>query len=185
MRKKTAITALLLAIVLLAMSAVFLPAQTTLAADCKAMYTVAPGDTLLKVGQKYNASIADLTKANKLYNPYYTIYVRQSLCIPADADPLGSVPKYANSLAADYKARLSDKTLTINTTNFPKNSAYYIKVGGSGSAANTKIGQLNTKSGGSINASFALPDKYQKASQVSVCLKNNATDANVCRAATR
>jgi hypothetical protein len=44
---------------------------------------------------------------------------------------------------------------------------------------------FNTASGGSLSFNFALPEKLSKAAQVSVCLKNNSTDANVCRIAKR
>ncbi len=155
------------------------------ASNCQASYMVHAGDTLGAIADKYNASIDDLTKANRLYAPYYTIYVNQKLCIPSGAKPLSNIPKFANALAADYTARINGKTLAIQTKNFPKGSGYYVKVGPAGSVPSQKIGMFNTASGGSLSFNFALPEKLSKAAQVSVCLKNNSTDANVCRLAKR
>lgn len=162
----------------------FLPSQAAQAADdCRANYTVRSGDTLAKIAQKYNIKVEDMNKINRLYFPYRTIYVNQNLCIPASASSFESAPAYANAKAADFKISLVNKTLFITGANLPKNSAYYIKVGDPTSAS--KVGQINTKSGGSLEAKITLPAKYQSESKVTVCFKNNATDANVCRTAVR
>lgn len=161
------------------------PGTRALANECKSFYVVHAGDTLGAIAAKYDASIDDLTKTNRLYGPYHTIYVNQKLCIPANAKPLAGIPKFANALAADYKARINGNSLAIQTSNFPKGSGYYVKVGPAGSAAGQKIGMFNTASGGSLSFNYALPEKLAKAAQVTVCLKNNTTDANVCRIAKR
>ncbi len=46
---------------------------------------------------------------------------------------------------------------------------------------NEKVGQLNTGSGGTRILKLALPADLVKAGKLTVCLKNNMTDANVCR----
>jgi LysM domain len=161
-------------------------AQPALAATtCQAIVTVRPGNTLAGFADKYDVRFEDLAKANHLYQPYYTIYVNQNLCIPKTSKPYTSNPKTATAPAADYTAHISGKDLVINTTYFPKQSAYYVKVGSAGSKAKQKIGQLNTKTGGSLEGVYALPDKMKNATEVSVCVKNNVSDANVCRVAKR
>jgi LysM repeat protein len=154
------------------------------ASACRASVTVRPGDTLGKYAEKYNVRITDLTAANRLYAPYYTIYVGRKLCIPGEASPLAGVPTYATAPAADFSARLNGNFVEIKTSNFPKYSSYYVKAT-SGSVKDQKIGLLNTGSGGTKVLKLALPDKLSKAAQVTVCLKNNVTDANVCRLAKR
>lgn len=171
----------------LAVSLFPLPAgrQAALAASpCQASHVVRKGDSLGAIAQQYDVRIDELTKANRLYSPYYTIYVGQSLCIPREAPGFSGAPKYAAALAADFSARLSQDKLVITTSNFPKSSAYYIKAGSSPQSA-AKIGMFNTKSGGLLQVTVVLPAKLQKASQLVVCLKNNVTDANLCRTARR
>jgi LysM repeat protein len=176
----------LLAFTLLAGAlAALVPTQVALAGDCQKTINVRSGDTLGSIATKYDVAIEDLTKANNLHSPYYTIYVAQKLCIPAGAKPLGGIPKFANALAADFTARISGKSVTIKTANFPKSSTYYVKVGPAGKTAAEKIGQINTGSGGTLSPTYTLPAKLQTAAKVSICLKNAVTDANVCRTAAR
>jgi LysM repeat protein len=176
---------LVLALALLAtLFAAARPLEQAQANACRASAVVRSGDTLAEIAMKYNVRITDLTAANNLYGPYFTIYVGQKLCIPADAGPLGGVPNYANALAADFSTRLNGNTVEIKTSNFPKYSSYYVKAS-SGSAKDIKIGLLNTAAGGTKILKLVLPDQLAKAAQMTICLKNAVTDANVCRVARR
>lgn len=184
MRKSTPAYLILLAI-LFALVFSSLPASPALAGACRASHTVRSGETLKSIATRYDVSIDELTKANRLYAPHYTIYVLQTLCIPSGAKPFTSAPSYANSPAADFTARIQNNSLVISTTNFPKTSGYYVKAGPVGTRPSTKIGLFNTAKGGSLRFNFALPDKLSKPDAVTVCLKNNVTDANICRTAKR
>ena len=180
-RRRTLFIVLALLAALLA--TLFTAAQPTMpaqAAACQASVNVRPGDTLGKIAEKFNVRPGDLNTANRLYAPYYTIYVGQKLCIPAGANAFSGAPAYANALAADFSARLNNGYLEIKTSNFPKNSSYYVKAS-SDRVKNEKVGQLNTGSGGTRILKLALPADLVKAGKLTVCLKNNMTDANVCR----
>ena len=48
---------------------------------CRAVYTVVPGDTLLKVSRTYSVNVFTLAAVNSIYN-LNLIYVGQKLCIP-------------------------------------------------------------------------------------------------------
>ena len=166
-----------------------LPAALTLrtalaASTCQASLVVRPWDTLGAIAQKYNVRIDALTQANKLYAPYYTIYVNQSLCIPRQAPAYTGTPTYATALAADFTARLQKGNLVITTSSFPKSSAYYVKAGKDAHSA-AKVGMFNTKAGGTLQISLVLPARLQNSSSLYICLKNNVTDANICRTAKR
>ncbi len=84
-----------------------LPTETPLSPvvsrpGCEAVHTVQRGDTLFRIGQRYNASLPAVVQANQISEPYI-IFVGQELCIP-DVDggfiglagvnppPDGSVP---------------------------------------------------------------------------------------------
>jgi spore germination protein YaaH len=177
---------LILAALALGMALVIASQPARAADSCKATYTVRSGDTPAAIADKYDVAFEAFTKANRLYSPYYTIYVNQALCIPATSKVYNGSPNSATAQAADYTARLNGKNVEISTSNFPKKNSYYVKVGPAGSTAGTKVGQLNTgSSGGSLKGSYPLPKNLQSATQTTVCMKNNTTDANVCRTAKR
>jgi len=176
-------------ILILSLLAVSLPAGVSAADNkpsCSTRYTVKSGDSLGSIADKYNVKVVDIDKANNLHSPY-TIYVWQSLCIPANSKPESSHPDYAKYLAANFTANLTSEKVNIRTSNFPKGSTYYVKVAPVGTAMSkyVKIGQLKTKSGGVISAGFLLTKEMKKYNQLSVCLKNVTTDAQICRVANK
>jgi len=152
--------------------------------SCKGKYPVKVSDTLNKIAEKYSVRAEDLASANGIYSPYYTIYVGQYLCIPVKSKIITKIPKWGDNPAADFKVKLTQDSFSITTSNFPKNSVYFVKVAGSNPGNNknyTKIGRLPTGKGGTLTASFPLPDKLVNTNAAWVCLKNVMTDANVCR----
>jgi hypothetical protein len=62
----------------------FLAPQPAYAADCQAWYTVQQGETLYRIGLKYDLTWDRITSANNLTNPD-RIYAGQVLCIPVTA----------------------------------------------------------------------------------------------------
>ena len=82
-----------------------------------------------------------------------------------------------------YTADLVSDEIEISTSNFPKNSSFFVKVDGIGSW--TKIGTLRIKSDTSVTESFTLPNKLAKAKTVAVCLKNIENDTVSCLTAYR
>ena len=67
----------------LAAVVMLLPNRSAMAATtCQAQYLVQPGDTLAKIGQRYNMNWSAIAQANNMTNPN-RIYVGQYLCIPA------------------------------------------------------------------------------------------------------
>jgi LysM repeat protein len=178
----TRIQALILLTLAILSAAVFaLPAKSALAAaTCQTYYTVKAGDTLAAISIKYNVLVDDMVKANKLFDPYMTIYVRQSLCIPVKPRPFTSATSTANRVAADYTTKLKGGLIYLYLRNFPNYSSFNVKVG---PPPGEKLSQLNTRNNTNINVSYKLPDKLLKAKQVIVCLKNMMTDFNICRTA--
>lgn len=71
---------------------VALPTRLAVAATtCQAQYLVQPGDTLAKIGQRYNVSWTAVAQANNLSNPN-RIYAGTTLCIPASNPPTTPPP---------------------------------------------------------------------------------------------
>lgn len=78
----TALTALALTLPVLGLSA--FAAAPAAAAECRAYHTVKRGETLYRIGLKYNLTWDRIAKANNLANAD-KIYAGQVLCIPAAA----------------------------------------------------------------------------------------------------
>ncbi len=154
---------------------------------CKYSYTVRSGDTLNIIAKKYNVDVTKLVEANPLGEKRW-IYVLQSLCIPSGKAVYNSkVPGWTNNLAGDYTAKRVGKYVVITTTNFPKNNAYYVKVGKPTAALNEmkKLGMFKTGEKKNPSSSYALPNNLRLES-LKVCLKENAlTRNNICRSVTR
>jgi LysM repeat protein len=152
--------------------------------ECKATYRIKTGDTLVKIATKFNIYVKAIIAANNMASPY-TIYVGNSLCIPAKNVKDSAVPKHANKVAADFTTYVKDKNLYITTTNFPQDTIFYVKVKGDKApgTVQSKIGLLNTSSRSNFTEVFKLPKNYQTSNQLKVCLKNVYTNALVCRTA--
>src|SRR5512143_1237068 len=102
------------------------PAQSALAAStCRTYYVVRAGDTLAAISKKYDAKVEDMAKANKLYDPYMTIFVRQALCIPPKPRPYSSAPSAATKVAADFKATIKGNRVSLFLRNMPKVGSFF------------------------------------------------------------
>ena len=76
----------------LTIGVLLLPSRPAMAAaTCQAQYTVQQGDTLAKIGLRYNISWAAIAQANSLNNPN-RIFTGQSLCIPSTNPPPTNPP---------------------------------------------------------------------------------------------
>jgi LysM repeat protein len=158
------------------------PASAAKPVACRSFYTVKSGDTLAKIAQKYNVRVVDLVAANHLYDPIW-IYLQQSVCIPANTKKFdGSVPSYANRLPGDFTVTRMGNYIKIVTINFPKKSAYFVKMADATTPRlYQKVGVLNTLNKQSAIGKYKIPKNLRLVPIIQVCLKNTFTDANVCR----
>lgn len=152
--------------------------------DCAYRYSVRTGDTLNKIADKFDMKWSDLVRANHMLEPY-AIYVGQSLCIP-DLENIvkkGNQAKEGQTLAANFFVWRNGGTLSIYTLNFPKET-FLVKVRDASyqDKGFDKIGLLKAPKGGQITEIYQLPERFRKLSYITVCLKNQTTDAVSCRA---
>lgn len=76
----------------LAVGVMLLPIRPVAAAvTCQTQYKVQSGDTLTKIGQRYNIKWSAIAQANGLSDPN-RIYAGQYLCIPSDSPPTNPPP---------------------------------------------------------------------------------------------
>lgn len=96
------------AVFLVLFSALLWEARPARSADCQAWYTVQRGDTLYKIGLKYNMTWDRIATANHIANPN-KIYAGQVLCIPTAAQPQPTpIPTTAASTSVEYVKTLTD-----------------------------------------------------------------------------
>jgi len=186
-----ALLAVLSLVLLLALAAAALPGDALAAGvlaeknpDCAYKYSVRIGDTLNKIADKYDMKWTDLVRANHMLEPY-AVYVGQSLCIP-DLENIvkkGNQAKEGQSVAANFLVWRNGDTLSVYTLNFPKeNFVVKVRDGSYQDKGFDKIGLLRAPKGGQVTETFQLPERFNKLSYVTVCLKNQTTDAVTCRA---
>ena len=140
------------------------------AVTCASHYTVKSGDTLSKIASAYDVSLTQLADANNLKSPY-TIFVGQSLCIPAGGSSTSSGG--TTTTVPSLTATKSKETLTVQVKNYPKNTGYFIRVKPTSGTSYEKVGTLYLDGKGNGKATITLTsNQLIKASQLDVCLKN-------------
>jgi len=95
----------------------FVPATPTfLASSTRRAYEVKPGDTLAAIASRYNTSVSELARANKLSNPN-ELQISQKLIIPA----------------AQIEATVATKPTFGESSNTPHVASYPVNIGGANS----------------------------------------------------
>ena len=168
--------------VFLAASVLVVPSRLPVrAATCTVNHTVASGETISSIAEKYKVTYQAIATANDLKEPY-TITVGQVLCIPG-ATTATTTTAATTSNKPTYETTYDGKFLTVTISNLPKKSIFYIKVG-SGlprDADLQKIGMMHTRKNTSATKSYRLPKSFADVRVLTVCFKNAKTDANQCQ----
>ncbi|WP_373528043.1 peptidoglycan DD-metalloendopeptidase family protein [Nostoc sp.] len=95
----------------------FVPATPTfIASSTRTAYEVKPGDTLAAIASRYNTSVSELARANKLSNPN-ELQISQQLIIPA----------------AQVEATVATKPTFVESSNTPHVASYPVNIGGGNS----------------------------------------------------
>jgi LysM repeat protein len=174
-------------LLILALLTAMLPQQIlaapTAKAKCTPTYQVKRGDSLKKIGDRFGYDARQIVYINS-WNPPYTIYVGQNICIPEKND--SSAPKidnkYINALAAYFTAGRSGANILIYTYTYPKTSVLVKVRDASGAGKNFyNVGSINIAQVGNGKTSrFKLPAQLQNAKQLQVCLKDRTTSYLQC-----
>ncbi len=151
------------------------------AANCTPTYQVRRNDTLSKIGQLYGVNPNQIALVND-WNPPYTIYVGQNICIPTTN--LSGAPKLdnkqLNAPAVYFTAGRSGDTLLIYAYNYPKtNVIVRVQNANNPQKSLTTIGKITQILNGKTYR-FKLPTDLQKASKLFVCLKDRTTNYLQC-----
>lgn len=174
--------------VALVLAALFLvvPNRPALAAECAVNHVVTSGETISSIAFDFDVDWQDIAAANNLKDPY-TIFVNQTLCIPASTTA-SSASSSSSSSSTSKSSTGFDLTrdatrIYVSTTGFKKESSYFVKIrnGGTTDIEWFKLDEfLLTQKSGSVEASFRLPVGYRQMKVLVVCFKNMENDSLVC-----
>jgi hypothetical protein len=113
-------------------------AAVTTTVACTTAYVVQSGDTLWRIGLKYNVDWPQIAAKNSLANPSL-IFAGQSLCL----SELGTAPVTTTTTTADAAAPsgiptievvsvAADKSVTLKASNFPAGKQVEVRMGKNG-----------------------------------------------------
>lgn len=139
---------------------------------CQHYHLVRPGETLRVISQAWKVAAWDIVAANRamMTRPNYPVFLGSRLCIPAATGTTRVLPAWVlDQPPAQFFARASGKTMTIDAYNFPLGSNWWVKVDGE------KLGKIKILKKAHAAATFRLPSGASR-----VCLKNQLTDFNYC-----
>lgn len=165
----------------LLVSAMPQPAQAATTATCSKMYTVAAGDTLSKIALQFNVTQQALADANSLKEPF-VIVTGQTLCIPGTTTTTGTTTT-STTTGPNFTVTRSGNQITVKVVNFTSKRPYFVKIGPDTRTPTNwmKLGLLRTNKSGVGERTFQLPKIYRNRPFYGMCLKDQVTDAVMCK----
>lgn len=179
-----------LLIVALAIIASFFAAGPAQAATtCASYHTVAWGETLYKIGLKYGLLWTTIAKANNITDGDL-IYAGQKLCIPATSTTTATPTKTPTTTPVPTATPkptfkiptitivdvVKDKSVTIKTANFPKDTDFVVRMGtyGTKGVNGEKVTTVNSGAGGELTFTFTIPAGQTGKSKIAIRLESTS-----------
>jgi LysM repeat protein len=141
------------------------------AATCQAKHTVQRGETLYRIGLKYNLTWDRIAEANSLAKPD-KIFAGQVLCIPEAKQPGTPAPAVIPMISVN--AVVKDQTVTIQTKDFPANQKFTVRMGKIGTQGinGTVVTTTDSGKGGSLTMTYTIPAELKGLQQISIRLES-------------
>jgi LysM repeat protein len=141
-------------------------------AACNKVHIVRKGEDLSKIANLYGVTVQSLIAINGLKDPNH-IYAGNRICITNSAggstsSVVGAIPTFSiNSVE-------KNKTVTIQTFNFPANKTFDVLMGRIGTRAINGIqaGSVDTGEGGYFVVTFTIPPALKGLSQIAIRLES-------------
>jgi len=157
-----------------------LPQSNAGAVTCKFKHKVVQGETLIYIGQLYGVDWLKIADASKL-SPPYAIAAGQVLCIPEGTKPSGSTTETTSTTSgATLLVSPGISQILVSVENFPKRTAYFVRITSAASNVNYRIGQFVTNKEGDFTDWFRVPAYVRRTPQMTLCVKNAWTDKVSC-----
>ena len=139
---------------------------------CTATHIVKANETLTTIAKKYGVTVEALAAANSLKTTA-KVFKGMSLCIPKTTK---------TETAAALNVVANKGLVTISGTGLAKSKQYLIKVREGDLGIWYPLGRITaTKDGTLVAKTFLLPKELKSRMYLTVCLKNQTTDALTCR----
>jgi hypothetical protein len=157
--------------------------QSAQAAGCTQYHIVRRGENLYRIGLRYGVSWRYLADLNNIRNPR-KIYTGQKLCVSTSGQyypPSSSGSASSDSWSFRVIEVEKDTSVTIKTANLPDNVLFESYIGRD-KGNNTKWIQSNdfdTDKGGSIKATFLIPEEYKGDSPLVIKLVQHKKNKDV------
>jgi len=156
-------------------------------------YTVQSGDWIYRIARAFGTTPAKIIADNKLANPN-AIFPGQKLCVvakagsgatntpaPATATPqptkTPAPPGYTCCPSFRIVAVERDKSVTIETTNFPPGLRFDVRMAARGNQAigGTVVGTQDSGAGGRFTATYNIPAALAGLDQIAIRLEHTGT----------
>jgi len=183
---RRAVNMAIVAVFILAAVFTAVPVRTAMAAECAVNHVVTSGETISSIAVKYDVDYQVIATANNLKDPY-TIFINQTLCIPASSSSSGSSSSSSSSSSTTstrgFELTRDATRIYVSTTGFKKERSYFVKIRNAGTRNIVwyKLDDiLLTQKSGSVEASYKLPTSFRLVKIIEVCFKNMENDSLIC-----
>lgn len=141
---------------------------------CLAYHTIRWGETLYKIGLRYNLTWKPIAQANSISNPN-RIYAGQVLCIPSTSgystNPMPSSAAVPTFVITDV---IRNSQVSITTRNFPPLQKFKVTMGKMYTKGidGIEVDETHSGSGGSFKATYTIPKPLRGLDRIAIRLES-------------
>jgi len=152
------------------------PSQPPTNPVCVTYHTIRWGETLYKIGLRYNLTWKPIAQTNNLANPNH-IYAGQVLCIPGSAAPSTNTPAPSSVVPTFLITDVTrNKQVSIATRDFPPLQEFKVSMGkmGTQGVAGIVVDETYSGSGGSFKATYSIPKALRGLERIAIRLESSS-----------
>jgi hypothetical protein len=152
------------------------PTQPPAKPVCVTYHTVRWGETLYKIGLRYNLTWKPIAQANNLANPN-RIFAGQVLCIPSTAKSSATTLPPSSVVPTFVITGVTwNKQVTIRTRDFPPYQEFKVTMGEmfTKGIAGIQVDETYSGSGGSFKATYSIPKSLRGLDRIAIRLESPA-----------
>jgi LysM repeat protein len=141
---------------------------------CVTYHTIRWGETLYKIGLRYNLTWKPIAQANNLANPD-RIYAGQVLCIPGSAAPSkNTLPGQSAVPTFNITDVTRNKQVSIAASDFPPFQEFRVTMGKMGAQGidGIVVDETYSASGGSFKATYDIPKALRGLDRIAIRLES-------------
>jgi LysM repeat protein len=150
------------------------PESFAATAVCATYHTIKFGETLYRIGLRYNMTWTPIARVNKIGNPD-RIYAGQVLCIPRSRP--ASTWRSNNPAVPTFEVAgvVRNRQVTIKTSDFPADTDFVVTMGliGTRGINGIEVARTNSGKGGSFTETYSIPGKLHGQYQIAIRLESS------------